>query len=227
MKIVLAYSGGLDTSVIVKWLKEKYDAEIVTFAADVGQEEELDGLTEKDAHVRSLAGLETIDPEVLEAGIGGPGLGSVESYPLWPVDSAAAKDGGVILHTSVTIGYDAPWRKVHGLLIAAAGRTEGVLAEPKPFVLQTALNDFYVSYELNVYTEHPNEMPRIYSDLHQHIQDAFNEAGVEIMSPHYGALRDGNRIAIPDAYVPKTYQAPGWRFPFGGPKSPAPAPPES
>jgi small-conductance mechanosensitive channel len=140
--------------------------------------------------------------------------------------SAAAQDGGVILHTSVTIGYDAPWRKVHELLIAAAGHTEGVLPEPKPFVLQTALNDFYVSYELNVYTERPNEMPRIYSDLHQHIQDAFNEAGVEIMSPHYGALRDGNRIAMPDAYVPKTYQTPGWRFPLGGAKPVPPAPPE-
>jgi small-conductance mechanosensitive channel len=141
--------------------------------------------------------------------------------------SAAALDGGVILHTGVTIGYDAPWRRVHELLIAAAAKTDGVLAEPKPFVLQTALNDFYVSYELNVYTERPNEMPRIYSDLHQHIQDAFNEAGVEIMSPHYGALRDGNRIAIPDAYVPKTYQTPGWRLPLGGAKPSTPAPPES
>ncbi len=47
MKIVLAYSGGLDTSVIVKWLKETYDAEIVTFAADIGQEEELKGLPQK------------------------------------------------------------------------------------------------------------------------------------------------------------------------------------
>ena len=47
MKIVLAYSGGLDTSVIVKWLRETYDAEIVTFAADIGQEEELKGLPQK------------------------------------------------------------------------------------------------------------------------------------------------------------------------------------
>jgi small-conductance mechanosensitive channel len=99
--------------------------------------------------------------------------------------SSLAKKGGLILHTSVTIGYDAPWRQIHALLIMAAERTQGLLREPKPFVLQTALNDFYVSYELNVYTDRPLEMAQIYSDLHRNIQDAFNEFGVQIMSPHY------------------------------------------
>jgi len=99
--------------------------------------------------------------------------------------SVLAKKGGLILHTSVTIGYDTPWRLVHALLLKAAERTEGLLREPKPFVLQTALNDFYVSYELNVYTDRPLEMVLIYSHLHQNIQDAFNEQGVQIMSPHY------------------------------------------
>lgn len=117
--------------------------------------------------------------------------------------SAVANDSGLILHTSVTIGYDAPWRTVHALLISAAASTENVLREPKPFVLQTALNDFYVTYELNAYTDRPNEMVVTYSNLHQNIQDSFNKAGVEIMSPHYAQLRDGNTTTIPADYLPK------------------------
>jgi small-conductance mechanosensitive channel len=99
--------------------------------------------------------------------------------------SSLARKGGLILHTMVTIGYDAPWRQVHALLLLAAERTEGLLRKPMPFVLQTALNDFYVSYELNAYTDRPQEMVQIYSELHRNIQDAFNEHGVQIMSPHY------------------------------------------
>ena len=113
--------------------------------------------------------------------------------------SSTAKEGGVILHTGVTIGYDAPWRKVHDLLISAAEATDGILAKPKPYVLQTALDDFYVRYEINAYTDNPNVMARTYSVLHQNIQDKFNEAGVEIMSPHYRAERDGNEVTIPKA----------------------------
>jgi small-conductance mechanosensitive channel len=122
--------------------------------------------------------------------------------------SARAKEEGLILHTSVTIGYDAPWRTVHELLIEAARKTACILAEPKPFVLQTALNDFYVTYELNAFTDEPRVMVNTYSALHRNIQDSFNEAGVEIMSPHYAQLRDGNKTAIPDAYLPPGY-APG------------------
>lgn len=125
--------------------------------------------------------------------------------------SSSAQEQGLILHTGVTIGYDAPWRQVHELLIAAARDTERILKEPKPFVFQTSLDDFYVSYELNAFTDQPSYMARIYSDLHQNIQDKFNEAGVEIMSPHYGSMRDGNSIAIPADYVPKEYQAPPFR----------------
>jgi small-conductance mechanosensitive channel len=76
-------------------------------------------------------------------------------------------------------------RTTAAILILAAVRTEGLLKEPKPFVLQTALNDFYMGYKLNGYADRPLEMARIYSDLHQNIQDAFNEHGVQIMSPHY------------------------------------------
>lgn len=125
--------------------------------------------------------------------------------------SSSARDLGLILHTSVTIGYDAPWRQVHELLLAAAAATEGIAEEPKPFVLQTSLDDFYVSYELNAYTDQPNAMAAIYSRLHQSIQDSFNQAGVEIMSPHYGALRDGNEVTIPQAQRPDGYRSPGFR----------------
>lgn len=125
--------------------------------------------------------------------------------------SEQAHNAGLILHTAVTIGYDAPWRQVHQLLLDAARATEALLEDPAPFVLQTALNDFYVTYELNAYTRQPNRMIVIYSELHQNIQDKFNEAGVEIMSPHYASLRDGNPIAIPTDYVPSDYQPPAFR----------------
>jgi small-conductance mechanosensitive channel len=88
--------------------------------------------------------------------------------------STSAQDSGLILHTTVTIGYDVPWRKVHELLIAAARSTEHILENPASFVLQTSLDDFYVSYELNAYTDKPNMMAKIYSELHQNIQDKFN-----------------------------------------------------
>ncbi len=120
--------------------------------------------------------------------------------------STCAPDMGLIIHTTVTIGYDAPWRQVHQLLIGAALKTRLLLNQPAPFVLQTSLNDFYISYQLNAYTRSPNQMAIIYSDLHQNIQDTFNEAGVEIMSPHYNALRDGNTIAIPPEYRGEGYE---------------------
>jgi small-conductance mechanosensitive channel len=113
----------------------------------------------------------------------------------------AAADGGIILHTSVTIGYDTPWRQVHELLLAAASRTDGLLREPAPYVLQKALNDFHVGYEINAYTEQAGRMPRIYSELHQNIQDEFQRAGVQIMSPNYEA--DPAEPKIPPAYVPR------------------------
>ena len=122
-----------------------------------------------------------------------------------------AAERGLVAHSSVTIGYDAPWRKVHELLIAAALKTEGVLADPPPFVLQTALNDFSVSYEINAYVSSPVPLPRTYSALHANIQEAFNEAGVEIMSPNYFALRDGNQATTPRQHLPADYVAPAFR----------------
>lgn len=126
--------------------------------------------------------------------------------------SSVAKEQGLILHTSVTIGYDAPWKTVHELLISAAKATTHILKTPEPFVLQTSLDDFYVTYEINAYTDQANKMAVIYAELHQNIQEKFNEGGVEIMSPHYGTIRDGNKTTIPDQYLPKTYQAPGIRI---------------
>lgn len=125
--------------------------------------------------------------------------------------SSSSKDTGLILHTTVTIGYDAPWRQVHELLISAALATENILEQPKPFVLQTSLDDFYVSYQINAYTDKPSIMARTYSLLHQNIQEKFNEGGVEIMSPHYSSLRDGNQTTIPESYLPDSYIPPSFR----------------
>jgi len=126
--------------------------------------------------------------------------------------SARAKQEGLILHTTVTIGYDAPWKTVHALLIGAALATDGILQDPKPFVFQTSLDDFYVSYQINAYTDQANQMAAIYAALHANIQDKFNEGGVEIMSPHYRMARDGNQTTIPTDYLPDGYQAPGFRI---------------
>jgi len=112
------------------------------------------------------------------------------------------------LHTTITLGYDVPWRKVHDVLVKAAEHTAHILLEPRPFVLQTALNDFNVSYELNACTDEVLKMPDIYSELHQNIQDFCNQAGIEILSPSFSALRDGNHSTIPSDYLPTDYVSP-------------------
>ncbi|MCG9879693.1 MAG: mechanosensitive ion channel family protein [Bacteroidia bacterium] len=114
--------------------------------------------------------------------------------------SSENANNGLILHTTVTIGYDVPWKNMHAALEAAALRTNLILQAPAPFVLQTSLDDFYVSYQLNAYTKEVNSQASIYSELHQNIQDVCNERGIEIMSPHYRALRDGDQSTIPDQY---------------------------
>ncbi|MDE6279393.1 MAG: mechanosensitive ion channel family protein [Paramuribaculum sp.] len=115
--------------------------------------------------------------------------------------SASARQFGLIIHTTVTIGYDAPWRQVHQLLINAARMTDGVVEHPKPFVLETELNDYYPCYQINAYIKDADRLGEIMSELHQNIQDVFNEAGVEIMSPHYYAGRDGSASTIPADYL--------------------------
>ncbi len=111
--------------------------------------------------------------------------------------TTASKDLGLILHTTVTIGYDVPQDKVKELLISAAKKSDGVDKEREPFVLQTGLEDFYISYQINAYTKQSHRMAAIYSDIHRNILDEFNVAGVEILSPHYRAERDGSDITIP------------------------------
>ncbi len=110
--------------------------------------------------------------------------------------SRQLREGGLLLTTSVTIGYDTPWRQVAALLELAASRTAGLLREPRPFVLQTALSDYYVEYQLNVGSLHPALYIQTLSELHQHIQDAFNEFGVQIMSPHFRRQPD-ERVWVP------------------------------
>lgn len=128
--------------------------------------------------------------------------------------SASKTKSGIILYSTVTIGYDVPWRQVHELLIEAAKKTGNTMEQPEPFVLQTSLDDFYISYQINVYTDKPVLQAKIYSELHQNIQDEFNNAGVEIMSPHYSAARDGNTSTIPAENLPKDYEPPFFRFLF-------------
>ena len=118
----------------------------------------------------------------------------------------------LVLQTTITLGYDLPWQGVYDVLIQAAIATTSIRHEPSPFVLQTSLDDFYVSYQLNAYTDQPAQMMKIYSELHQNIQDKCNEAGIEIMSPHYSALRDGHQTTIPSNYLPDDYQVPGFRL---------------
>ncbi len=122
--------------------------------------------------------------------------------------SSDSMDNGLIVHTTITIGYDVPWRDMHRALLEAADRTELLQKDPQPFVLQTGLEDFYVSYQINAYTQEASRQAYIYSLLHQNIQDLCNENGIEILSPHYRAARDGNSSTIPANYLPKDYTPP-------------------
>ena len=104
--------------------------------------------------------------------------------------SEAAQDG-LGIYTTITMGYDSAWRQVHELLIKAALATEFIEPAPSPFVYQTSLDDYYVSYQINAYTKQPGKQDLIYSTLHQNIQDTFSEAGLQLLSPHYRAFTGG------------------------------------
>jgi small-conductance mechanosensitive channel len=128
--------------------------------------------------------------------------------------SSLAREQGLILHTEVGIGYETPWRQVEAMLLIAAGRAEGFLKEPPPFVRQRALGDFAVTYELNVHTRRVGEMMALYSELHRHILDVFNEYGVQIMTPAYEG----------DPAVPKVVPKDQWFLAPGTVVVPAVAP---
>jgi small-conductance mechanosensitive channel len=99
--------------------------------------------------------------------------------------STLAQKSGLILHTTVGIGYETPWRQVEAMLLMAAERTPGLLKDPPPFVLQKTLGDFCVTYEINVHCDDAHVMARLYTDLHRNILDVFNEYNVQIMTPAY------------------------------------------
>lgn len=125
--------------------------------------------------------------------------------------SQAQNENGVVLGTSITIGYDTPWRQVEGLLLLAAERTPGLRREPAPWVNQRSLTDYYVEYEVCAYLEDATARIPTLTALHANILDAFNEYGVQITSPNYEA----------DPEMPKTvprehwYAAPSRRLPKG------------
>jgi small-conductance mechanosensitive channel len=105
----------------------------------------------------------------------------------------------------MTIGYDTPWRQVHAMMVEGARRTEGVLETPAPHVFQTALSDFYVEYRLvaQAMASLPRPRAQVIADLHAHLQDVFNENGVQIMSPHYlGDPRDPKVVSKAQWYAP-------------------------
>ena len=125
--------------------------------------------------------------------------------------TSETNETGLIIHTTITIGYDVPWKVVHQALLDAALKTEMILQDPKPFVRQTSLDDFYVSYQINAYTKEASKQAYLYSCLHQNIQDVCNESDIEILSPHYRAGRDGNMTTIPAQYLSKEYKAPSFK----------------
>lgn len=190
--------GNVIAGVVLTYMRPFRVGDRVKIADTVGD------VVERTLLVTRIRTIKNVDITIPNAMVGGS---HIINY-----SSAATNPVPLILHTNVTIGYDVPWRKVHELLIAAANSTPHVLKSPPPFVLQTSLDDFYVTYELNASTDKPNSMASIYAGIHQNIQDKFNEAGVEIMSPHFGQLRDGNQTTIPEQYLPKTYEAPSFRI---------------
>jgi small-conductance mechanosensitive channel len=124
--------------------------------------------------------------------------------------SSYAATDGLILHTTVGIGSEVPWRQVEAMLLLAAGRTPGLRTTPPPLVLQTSLADFAINYELNVYCSDAHAMAPLYTALHRNIQDVFNEYGVQIMTPAY----------VSDPASPKVVPKEQWY------QSPAPTPEE-
>lgn len=114
--------------------------------------------------------------------------------------STLAKKEGLILHTSVGIGYEAPWRQVEAMLLKSVARTEGLSSQPSPFVLQKALTDFAVTYEVNAYCKDVSKIPMMYSELHRNIQDVFNENNVQIMTPNYVADTPEPKVVPPEGW---------------------------
>jgi small-conductance mechanosensitive channel len=133
--------------------------------------------------------------------------------------SSMARESGLILHTTVGISYATPWRQVEAMLLEAARRTAGLLRAPSPFVLKQALQEFYITYEINGYCDRPREMALIYTDLHGNILDVFNEYGVQIMTPGYEGDPEQPKVVPQDRW----YAAPA-SGPQPPPSADAPSP---
>jgi len=125
--------------------------------------------------------------------------------------STMARTRGLILHTTVGIGYETPWRQVEAMLLEAVARTPGLLKDPAPFVIHKGLGDFAVTYEINAYCDDPHAMMPLYTELHRQILDVFNEYGVQIMTPAYEG----------DPAQPKVVQKSDWYLAPAKPSSPA------
>ncbi len=159
--------------------------DFIRVGATEGTVEELGLLSTR---IRTVANEFVLVPNTVMVG------GSITDY------SAAGREGQPLYVTaSVTIGYDTSWQRIHELLLAAGKRLPGALASPAPFVLQRALSDFYVSYEVLVPIDsaRATSLPQLRGELNALIQDTFWAAGQEITSPHFFALRDGNAVTIP------------------------------
>lgn len=118
--------------------------------------------------------------------------------------SSSARDYGLIIHSEISFGFEEPVDKINSLLIEAALSTPGVLSEPAPFVHELSFQDFYPVYQINAYIKEVDKTAQIYSDLHNNIQEVANREGVELLSPHYYATRDGNESTIPKKYRQET-----------------------
>jgi small-conductance mechanosensitive channel len=122
--------------------------------------------------------------------------------------SSLAQEQGLILHTSIGIGYETPWRQVEAMLLQAAGRTSGILKDPAPFILQKQLGDFCVTYELNAYSDQPQMMNPLYTALHRNILDVFNEHRVQIMTPAYEGDPEQPKVVPRDRWYAPPAQPP-------------------
>lgn len=114
--------------------------------------------------------------------------------------SVLAREQGLMVYTTVGIGYDVPWRQVEAMLLLAADRTDGLKSDPRPFVLQKSMGDFAVNYEINALCTEETRMLAIKSELHRNIQDVFNEHGVQIMSPNYENDPETPKIVPPEQW---------------------------
>jgi small-conductance mechanosensitive channel len=125
--------------------------------------------------------------------------------------SSLASQNGLILYTTVGIGYETPWRQVEAMLLTAADRTKRLLRQPPPFVLQKSLDNYCVTYELNAYCDNPSAMFPIYTELHRNILDVFNEYGVQIMTPSYVADPAAPKVVAPGQWFAKPAPSPPMR----------------